>query len=329
LSVSAKLFLDYSKNEGMIKIKRLAFFTILLTYLLIVFGGYVASSHSGLGCGPEWPKCNGEIVPVLKGATLIEYLHRVIGAILGLLTLWLFFKIIRMDAGVTALLVAFVMLSLLVIQVLFGAAVVLRDLPSLVITIHLLIAMIFLALLIWLWRYPYIQGESQVVYIPREHRRAVVRHFNILVGIILLTLAFGGYIKHESYGLACGWLGCRHQFFPTSTPEALQTLHRGFATVTAFYTLILTYWAFANKWGKAIRRRLLLCAVTVLLQIVLGIVVINTTIDLPWAVLHLAIGTALFAFVSEARIYVGNLSVKRGSSIQLNQTWQGRRRDLE
>jgi heme a synthase len=294
-----------------LNIKRLTFLTILLTYLLIVFGGYVASSHSGLGCGPEWPKCNGEIVPVLKGATLIEYLHRVIGALLGFLSLWLFFKILRTTAVRKVRIVAFVMLSLLVVQVLFGAVVVIRDLPSLVITIHLLIAMIFLALLIWLWRYPHFE----TVKLPVERQSMMKIHLNILLGLILITLSFAGYIKHESYGLACGWLGCRHSFFPATTPEVLQTLHRGFAAASALYTVILTYLAFAQRWDAAFRKRLLLCAVTVLLQIAVGIIVIIKIIDLPWAVFHLAIGTALFAFISEARISLGTLSVKRRPAV--------------
>ena len=308
-------------------IKRLAFLTIMLTYLLIVFGGYVASSHSGLGCGPEWPKCNGEIVPVLKGATLIEYLHRLIGALLGFLSLWLFFKILRAKSGDKVPLVAFAMLSLLVVQILFGAAVVLRDLPALVITLHLLIAMIFLALLIWLWRSPHLEGENP--FVSDKHQRAAVLHLNILLGLILVTLAFAGYIKHESYDLACGWLGCRHSFFPSTTPEILQTLHRGFAAASALYTVILTCVAFIKRWNAAIRRRLLLCSATVLLQMVVGILVIMKNIDLPWAVLHLAIGTALFAFVSEARIYLGNLSVKIKSVVHLKGTWQDRGNELE
>lgn len=78
--------------------------------------------------------------------------------------------------------------------------------------------------------------------------------------------------------------------------------------------------AYAKRWDSVIRKRLLLCAVTVLLQIVVGIIVIIKFIDLPWAVLHLAIGTALFAFISEARIYLGTLSVKKGPDLQLKDT---------
>lgn len=73
--------------------KQLAFITFILTYLLIVFGGYVASSESGMGCGPEWPLCNGKVIPQLQGDTLIEFGHRIIGAILFLMTIFLYIQL--------------------------------------------------------------------------------------------------------------------------------------------------------------------------------------------------------------------------------------------
>lgn len=281
-------------------IKRLAFLSILLTYFLIVFGGYVASSNSGMGCGPEWPLCNGEVIPDLKGATLIEFMHRVIGALLGLLTFLLFLKMIRSKADHTTRSVAFFMFFLLTIQVLFGAIVVIWDLPSLIITIHLLIAMIFLATIIWIWR------NAEKTNINRQQSTPIIKHLTILFVLVILTLGFGAYIKHQTYGLACGWLGCRQSFLPTSLPEVLQTIHRGLGIVTAIYILLLTYWAFIKKWGSGLQKRLLLCAVTVLLQLAMGIVVILTSLDISWAVLHLAVGTAMFAFLTEARVYAGN-----------------------
>ncbi|MBX6377416.1 MAG: cytochrome AA3 biosynthesis protein, partial [Clostridia bacterium] len=35
--------------------RRLGLATLVGTYVLIVFGGFVASSGSGMGCGPDWP----------------------------------------------------------------------------------------------------------------------------------------------------------------------------------------------------------------------------------------------------------------------------------
>lgn len=204
-------------------IKRFAFLTILLTYILIVFGGYVATSNSGMGCGPDWPLCNGTLIPILKGATLIEYAHRVIGAILGLMAVFLCIMILRRDVEMAVRSVAIVMIGFLTIQVLFGAFVVVYDLPPIIVTIHLIIAMLFLSCLIWIWREPSLDGVRQPFYskstIIDWQQKAIIQHLNVLLGLIILTLAFGAYIKHQSYGLACGWLGCRQSFLPTTLPE--------------------------------------------------------------------------------------------------------------
>ena len=46
-------------------------------------------------------------------------------------------------------------------------------------------------------------------------------------------------------------------------------------------------------------------AITVFIQVILGVLTIIKVIDISWAMLHLAAGTLLFALVAEARVYVG------------------------
>lgn len=287
---------------------RLALFTILLTYLLIVFGGYVASSESGMGCGPEWPLCNGAVIPNLQGDTLIEFAHRVIGAILGVVAIILFVKIIRSHANTTIRSVAWGMLFLLIVQILLGAVVVILDLPAIVVTGHLLVAMVFLASLIWLWRNTDHRESKQKIHtvsINIEKRKQINNHLNLVLVLLLLTLVFGAYIKHESYGLACGWLTCGDSLLPNTLPGILQTIHRVLALISTIYLLLISFWAFSKRWGVAMQNRLFLALLILLLQLLVGVLTIISYLDIPWAVLHLAIGTALFGFVYEARVFAG------------------------
>ncbi|WP_442597871.1 COX15/CtaA family protein [Neobacillus sp. D3-1R] len=291
-------------------IKRLAFVSIIITYILIVFGGYVASSNSGMGCGPDWPLCNGLVIPILKGATLIEFTHRIIGAILGLLTIFLFISVLRKHGLGKIRNVAWTMLFLLTIQVLLGAVVVVLDTPAIVVSIHLLIAMFFLYSLLWISKnsapsisYPNVWKESNL---PQK----INLHLKITMGLLVLTLAFGAYIKHLSYGLACGWLICGEIFLPISTPELLQTIHRGLGVVSAVYILLLAFGSILKNWDKSIRKRLIYAALIVMLQLIIGILTVVTSLHLPWAVLHLAVGTAVFFTISEAQIYVSTTTAK-------------------
>jgi heme A synthase len=56
-------------------LRGVAFSAALSVYILIVVGGVVTATGSGLAC-PDWPLCNGKIVPELSGPVLIEYAHR-------------------------------------------------------------------------------------------------------------------------------------------------------------------------------------------------------------------------------------------------------------
>ena len=59
-------------------------FAALYTFALVVFGGFVRITDSGMGCGDDWPKCNGRWIPEFTFPTLIEYTHRLLGVSIGL-----------------------------------------------------------------------------------------------------------------------------------------------------------------------------------------------------------------------------------------------------
>ena len=61
---------------------------IFAAFAQISLGGFVRASGSGLGC-PDWPLCHGEIIPTFEYHTIIEYSHRALGSILGLLVILL------------------------------------------------------------------------------------------------------------------------------------------------------------------------------------------------------------------------------------------------
>ncbi|MUK90718.1 hypothetical protein GMD78_20390 [Ornithinibacillus sp. L9] len=270
---------------------KLAFLTIVLTYFLIVFGGYVASSESGMGCGPDWPLCNGEIIPDLKGDTLIEFGHRLIGAFLLALTLVLYVKMEKNYKKPAIKRLALVMLGLLGLQLVMGAIVVFYHLPSVVITIHLLIAMVFLAILIIFWRLDY----------PIKLKSTRIKnHLTYLILLILVTIGLGAYVKHQHYGLACGWFSCTQTFIPKTVPQIFQTIHRFLAAVSAVYFLYITYMIYKIDLSN-LKIRFLLALFVMFAQLIIGIITIQSSISISYAVLHLAGATLIFALIVEAR----------------------------
>src|SRR3989442_75058 len=66
--------------------RALAYAAAGLTFVLIIVGGIVRISDSGLGCGAGgsgtkgWPLCGGRIVPLVNTHMIVEYSHRAIAA---------------------------------------------------------------------------------------------------------------------------------------------------------------------------------------------------------------------------------------------------------
>src|SRR5829696_6907769 len=65
--------------------------TIVATFALILIGGVVRVSDSGLGCGAEgsgthgWPLCQGGVLPADSAESVIEFSHRIAAAVVSVL----------------------------------------------------------------------------------------------------------------------------------------------------------------------------------------------------------------------------------------------------
>src|SRR4051794_17752502 len=111
-------------------LRRLAWTGSALAFGLIVLGGVVRITGSGLGCGEHWPRCNGQWFPPLDLPTAIEISHRWVAALVSIFvaavtaTAWLRHRgepALRGPATLASV--------LLVVQVLLGAVTVKLSLP--------------------------------------------------------------------------------------------------------------------------------------------------------------------------------------------------------
>src|SRR5690348_17901761 len=64
--------------------RRVFLLAAIFAYLQIALGGVVRVTGSGLGC-PDWPLCHGRPYPPANVNSIIEYSHRTVGAITGVL----------------------------------------------------------------------------------------------------------------------------------------------------------------------------------------------------------------------------------------------------
>src|SRR5882762_7289809 len=129
--------------------RRLAFVTALFAYLQIALGGVVRVTGSGLGC-PDWPLCHGRPYPVADVHSIIEYSHRTVGAVTGVLliaTVALAWVVFRNQRPLVAWL-ATASLVAIAAEGALGGVVVVNELSPWLVVAHLGLAMIILGFLI-------------------------------------------------------------------------------------------------------------------------------------------------------------------------------------
>jgi heme A synthase len=128
--------------------RRLAVMTAVFAYLQIALGGVVRVSGSGLGC-PDWPLCHGRPYPPADVHAIIEYSHRAVGAVTGVLiiaTVVLAWLVWRTRRPIVAWLATASLIGVAG-EGLLGAGVVANELASWLVLIHLGLAMVILGFL--------------------------------------------------------------------------------------------------------------------------------------------------------------------------------------
>jgi heme A synthase len=297
--------------------RRLAFWSCVATFVLIVVGGVVRVSDSGLGCGPQgsgfsgWPFCNGDVVPGLDLNAVVEYAHRALAGTVSIMLFALAFLAIRRYRSHRGLVWASLGAALLVVaQGLLGAATVEQGLDERLVAAHLGLAMLLLGLLIYVWR------ASRPETIGAEPVRGG-RGFRALAlgagAALFATIVAGGYMAGtQNYGRpdyqlgdgahhACGkeFPTCNGDFMPFGEARLvdIHLTHRAFMYLATILVLALVVVALRRRPSEGVVRSAWALAGLLCVQVLVG--ALNVWLDEYelLILLHLALGTLLWATV--------------------------------
>jgi len=282
---------------------RLALWSTIAIALQMVLGGIVVGENAGFVC-PDWPLCNGQVMPPLTGMVILELVHRFSALAVTVLVfataiaVWRNRKQYRLQVWI-------VMASLvsLFLQIVVGGLIVVLKLPGVTTTIDVANSMIMLALFVILTVVARRTLREELgrhdAADPELHRLAVPA-WGVL-GVAFFSIVVGAVFRHSGASEALfgrmDYLASHGQTTPPSmvTSQALLTFHIVSGTLLAAAVL----WFFMVALRTHRYRGVAVFEIgLVLVQAALGVSALATELKLLPATLHWANAALLLAVLT-------------------------------
>jgi len=327
---------------------RFAVLTAFSTFLLIIAGGLVTSTGSGLSV-PDWPNTYGRFMfayPIddMVGGIFYEHSHRMIASVVGFLTVILTIWVWRREQRRWVKNLTLLALLSVILQGVLGGITVLYLLPTAVSVAHATLAQTFfvlvssIALVTSRW---WIERPSPT---PGTASPGQASLTTLAAGASLMVwvqLVLGAVMRHTASGLAVPDFPLAYgSLFPSLSPQALQhyteTLIRDDIRIAAdgpvaagqiFIHLLHRYWGIFTGavlcWtavrsmrspGRVPRLGGLgsIMAVLTLLQVSLGAATVLLRKPVEVATAHVALGAFLLVVSVLTALHAYRLSGHRG-----------------
>ena len=315
---AAQITVEDSARAGPV-FRTMVLVTVFTTYGLVVLGGAVRLTDSGLAC-PDWPLCHGELVPPMEKGVIIEYSHRLMASLVGVFVVvvsvaaWRHYRAQRWIVVSSTLAVAF-----LAIQVLLGGFTVIADLSPKIVVAHLGVAMALLACLTLMCVATFAGPIRRV-----QHWAPPARLWIIAGGAAVTTYALmitGSYVASSGSTAACGqgWPLCAGSLVPDGHQAAMHMVHRLISLGAG--VLILTTAAFA--WRRIRHCPALgisggLMGVMFIAQIVVGASILWMGFPLEARLIHLAMGALVWIALATIITLSIALALRQHTSLGVN-----------
>ncbi|MEM1406412.1 MAG: COX15/CtaA family protein [Bacteroidota bacterium] len=328
-----------SNNPKKVRLfRKISLITLIAVYLLILVGGVVRSTGSGMGC-PDWPKCFGSWVPpthinelpsnykeiysqkreaknirfaqyltafgydktaqailnddsILEEAdfnavkTWIEYINRLIGAVIGLLILGTAVASFSLKRYRSIPIVAVTTFVLVVFQGWIGSVVVSTNLLPWMITIHMFIALVIVALLIWL----YAKVTKSSNYSTGGDNRFVPYALVLCMILTLVQIAMGTQVREAIDRVAVAFDHASRDLWIESLGLEF-FIHRSFSWLILLAHMVVFYLLRKSLFQSKLVKGL---AVVLLVSILSGLIMAYGAIPPAIQPLHLLVGTLGF-----------------------------------
>ncbi|HEX6547558.1 MAG TPA: COX15/CtaA family protein [Candidatus Dormibacteraeota bacterium] len=212
------------------RLRRIALWLSLVTalgmFVVLVMGATVTTTGSAQGCGRDWPLCRGQFVPEFAVATFIEFSHRFVTGIEGILIVALcaLVLVVWWDRRPVRVL-APLLLGALLLQAGMGAWAVKYPQVPLVLALHFGFSLVALAAAVLVAAYLWTIDQP----LPPPVSGGVFWATWGATAYIYVLVYSGAYIRHTGAAEVCAsWPLCPA---PPSAAVAVDLLHRGLAAL--------------------------------------------------------------------------------------------------
>lgn len=269
--------------------------TTVLTIALVVWGGVVRLSGSGLAI-PDWPLAEGRVLPRAHPNVLIEYGHRLLAVLVGLLTAGVAVQVFRRREWRTRLgWLASAAVVAVVLQILLGARVVLDELAVDRVVGHLLLAFTLFAILVAMTLRARELDRAAAAASDLRARR--LGHFaRVAACAVFLQSGLGAWVSSSGASLACpDFPTCQGSWLPPMAGlVGIHYAHRLGAYAVVAIVLGLLAASAAVPLPPRARWPLRFSGILLAIQFLLGVGNVLLGVPLPVSAAHL--GTALILF---------------------------------
>ena len=227
---------------------RYAMLTAFCTFLLVIAGGLVTSTGSGLAV-PDWPLSYGMFFPPMVGGILYEHGHRMIAGAVGIMTMLLAAWMWRSEPRRWARRLAAAAVLVVLAQAGLGGLTVIFLLPTAISVAHAGLAMGFFSITCAL---ALVTSSSWIVSVerqPLEGSMALPRLAATATLAVYAQILLGAMVRHTGSGLACpDFPLCNGQVIPPidSIGVALHLMHRLGAVAVA----CMVIWVYRRVLGS-------------------------------------------------------------------------------
>lgn len=325
---------------------RINFITIIVTLLVILAGGIVRSTGSGMGC-PDWPKCFDRYIPptdisqlpanyqqkYVEGRlkknekfarylesmgkteladrirhdksitipeefnptkTWVEYVNRLVGVMAGLfLLLTLVFSFTHRKRAKRIIVLSILNIFVVGYQAWLGSIVVSTNLAQWVVTVHMLLALVILAISIYTYSYAKQLNKTPSVIMYRILWLKGFLLFTVVLSILQIVLgtevreSVDVVAKSLSGGLRSSWISRLGDIFSHHRDLAILVI----VANAIVYKMVID--RFSGKAAPLLTARFIL--VTLLIQLLSGFALAYLAFPPAAQAIHILFSTLLFS----------------------------------